>query len=989
MKNLFMALLLSIFILIPGYYLKADIPISVLKIGVYNNPPKISVSGNGAATGYHIEILDAILKETPYRIEYHPGTWEEGLSRLKKGEIDIMPDVAWSEERAAVYDFNNEYILLNWACIYSSKTATINIITDLDNKIVAVMRNSIHTEGESGIINQVSSFGISCEFIYVDTYEKAFELIDNGTADAAVVNRLYGLMNEESSSVKRTSIIFNPSQIRYAFTKNRPGNSNLIKLVDSRIIELKADKNSVFHRAFTKYLLPQIKKERILPEWTDNIVFLAILLSLILSIYVLTGRSGKNESNLLRKFFRENVSMEIIRSNITDNSLTALALFSIPLFLSILYHGYQIGRDNTLWLYLCVVIISVSAAALRKHLSVMIKLSVLILSLFLMGSLVLKSWGRIGTGFTFFLTAGIIITLIYGKRSGIAIITTGLIITVIFGILIQYRIIQYNFDMITYSLSPSSWIFAVMAVFMMFFTIISGIEKFYANLVSAVDNLEQKVQERTNELDDVNKNLQKEIDIRKKIEDELLAAKLEAEHASSAKGTFLASMSHEIRTPLNAILGYSQILLREKTLAPESRREIEIINSSGEHLLDLINEILDMSKIEAGKIEIINESFSLSGVIKQIENLFSAKTEKKGIEFIVKTDDDIPDFIIADKSKLKQILINLTGNAVKFTDKGSVKINISLSENDSEILIFCIKDTGKGIAKEHLESIFAPFEQTVDGKDRGGTGLGLSISRKYANLMGGDISLESIPGIGSSFTLSTPFKKSDIEIIDETDSDRKVIGIQSRVTPRILIVDDREVNRDILVRMLEPLGFNVHEASGGIEALDLIKSWKPDLVLLDLIMPDLDGREVIKTIKADPLLKSIKIIVITASVLDIAREEILNLGADAFIRKPFRETVVLNEISDTFGLEYVYDETTRNTIQTPLFVTGPELKKMLQLIPTDVREYLKNSLITGDIEEVNNSIKEISGIDPKLAKQIGFIIDDFEFNSMIEILNSI
>ncbi len=989
MKKLILTLLLSIFIFTPGYNINADIHISVLKIGVYNNPPKISVSQNGAATGYHIDVLEAILKDTPYRIEYHPGTWEEGLTRLKNGEIDIMPDVAWSKERAAVYDFNNEYVLLNWACVYSSKTAAINIITDLNKKKVAVMRNSIHTEGESGIINQVISFGINCEFIYVNTYEEAFDLINKGTADAAVVNRLYGLMNEESNSVKRTSIVFNPSQIRYAFSKNKPGNSDLIKLIDSGIIELKADKNSLYHKAFTKHLLPQIKKEKILPEWTVNIVFLAILLSLILSIYVLSGRSGINESILLRKFFRENVSMENIRENITDNSLTALAMFSIPLFLSILYHGFQIGWDNTIWLYLCVVITSVTAAVLRKHLSVLLKLGVLIICLFFMGSLVLKSWGRIGTGFTFFLTAGIIITLIYGKRWGIAVITTGLIITVIFGILIQYKFIQYNFDMITYSLSPSSWIFAVMAVFMMFFTIISGIEKFYENLVSAVDNLEQKVKERTNELDDVNKSMQKEIEIRKKIEDELLAAKLEAEHASSAKGTFLASMSHEIRTPLNAILGYSQILLREKTLAPESKREIEIINSSGEHLLDLINEILDMSKIEAGKTEIINETFSLSAVMKQIDNLFSAKTEKKGIEFVIKIADDVPDFIITDKSKLKQILINLTGNAVKFTDRGSVKVNVSLSSDNHEVLIFTVTDTGKGIAQEHLENIFSPFEQTVEGRDRGGTGLGLSISRKYANLMGGDISLDSKPGRGSSFTLSMPFKKSDVEIIDDIDSDRKVIGIRSRVTPRILIVDDREVNRDILVRMLEPLGFNVQEASGGREALELISSWNPDLVLLDLIMPDLDGRDVIKSIKADTHLKDLKIIVITASVLDIAREEILNLGADAFIRKPFRETIVLNEISDTFGLEYIYDENTKNIKQTPLFVTGAELKTMLHQIPSDVREYLKNSLITGDIEEIKNSIKEISGIDPKLAKQIDFIIDDYEFSSMIEILNSI
>lgn len=989
MNKLIMTHLLLIIIFTPGYHLEADIPISVLKIGVYDNPPKISVSQKGTATGYHIDVLNAILKDTPYRIEYHPGTWEECLTRLKNGEIDIMPDVAWSKERAAVYDFNNEYILLNWASVYSSKTTTINIITDLNKKKVAVMRNSIHTEGEDGIINQVVSYGINCEFIYVNTYEEAFDLVNNGTADAAVVNRLYGLMNEDTNSVKRTSIIFNPSQIKYAFTKNKQGNSNLIKMIDSKIIKLKADTNSVYHKSFTKYLLPQIKKERILPAWTVNIVFLAILLSLILSIYVLSGKSEINESILLRKFFRENVSMESIRANITDKSLTALALFSVPLFLSILYHGYQIGWDNTIWLYLCVVITSVAAAAFRKHLSVFFKLSILILCLFFMGSLVLKSWGRIGTGFTFFLTAGIIISLIYGKRSGIAVITTGLIITVIFGILIQYKFIQYNFDMITYSLSPSSWIFAVMAVFMMFFTIISGIEKFYENLVSSVNNLEQKVQERTNELDSVNKNLQKEIDIRKKVEDELLTAKLEAEHASSAKGTFLASMSHEIRTPLNAILGYSQILLREKTLADESKREIEIINSSGEHLLDLINELLDMSKIEAGKTEIVNETFSLFSVMKQIENLFAAKTGKNGIEFKINITEDVPDFIIADKSKLKQILINLIGNAVKFTDKGSVKVNITIPDDDPEILVFTVTDTGKGIAKEYLENIFAPFEQTVEGKDRGGTGLGLSISRKFANLQGGDITVESVVNEGSSFTLRIPFKRSDVEIVLDANTENKVVGIHRGSIPRILIVDDREVNRDILARILEPLGFPVNEASGGREALDLIGSWNPDLVLLDLVMPDLDGRDVIKTVKADTLHADLRIIVITASVLDIAKDEILQLGADAFIRKPFREQIVLNEIKDLFGLEYIYDNKKYSNDSILTVISETELAESLQLIPPDIRMYLKNSLKTGDIEEIQKFIKEISSIDAELAKQIDYLIEDFEFGFMIETLNKI
>ncbi len=989
MKKLFLTLMLLFVISIPGYRLESDIHTSVLKIGVYNNPPKISVSGSGSASGYHIDLINAVMEESPYRVEYHPGTWEECLARLKSGEIDVMPDVAWSPERAAIYDFNKEYVLLNWACVYSSKAAAINIITDLDKKKVAVMRNSIHTEGESGIISQAISFGINCEFIYVDTYKEAFEKLNDGTADAAVVNRLFGLMNENTYDIIRTAIVFNPSQIRYAFRKNAPGNRKFIRLFDSKIADLKADKNSVYYQSFSKYLLPQIKKEKKIPEWTTNIIFLVIILTLIMSIYLMSGRSGKNEGNLLKKFFRENRSMGNIRSNITDNSLTAFALFSVPLFLSILYHGMAIGWNNIIWFYLISTVVPLATSVFKKHLAVKFKISVLLICMFFTGILVLKTWGRIGTGFTFFLTAGIIITLIYGKRSGLMVITSGLIITFIFGILIHYKLVLYDYEMIAYSQSPSSWIFAVMAVFMMFFTIISGIEKFYESLVCAVDNLEQKVQERTNDLDEVNKNLYREIEIRKKVEEELMAARLEAEHANAAKGNFLAGMSHEIRTPLNAILGYSQILLREKTLPPESRREIEIINSSGEHLLDLINEILNMSKIEAGMVEINNETFSLHSVIKQIENIFSVKTNKKGIEFKVTATGGIPDNIITDKAKLKQIIINLVGNAVKFTDKGSVIVNVSTSEKNSETLIFTITDTGKGMAPEHLENIFDPFEQTEDGRNRGGTGLGLSISRKYAQLLGGDISVTSIVNEGSCFTLSLPYKESDMEIAGDTDTDYKAVGIRGTFIPRILIVDDREVNRDILVRMLDPIGFSVQEASDGEEAMSLIETWNPDLVLLDLIMPGLDGRDVIRMVKADPRHAGLKIIVITASVLDIAKEEILELGADAFIRKPFREKTVLNEIKDTFGLEYIFDEKEYNKEPAPVFITGPEMTEMLRQIPSEIREYLKNALITGDIEEIQMAVKEIYTIDEVLAKQINLMIDDFEFSSMIEILTNL
>ncbi len=980
---------ISVIILVfTAYSSKGETGKKILKIGVYNNPPKISVSEQGTVYGFHIDIIEEILKSIDYIPVYVPGTWEECLSRLNNGEIDILPDTAWSQERAKVYDFNSESVLLNWAVVYISKTAAIDAITDLDGKKIAVMRNSIHTDGESGIIRQTINFGIKCDFISVPTYEEAMNKVHSGIADAAVVNRLSGLLNEDRFNIKRTSVIFNPSQIKYAFCRKKH-NKTLIELFDSRLFALKSYKESVYYKAFNKYLNPPVKKEEKFSDWAINIAFVIIILFVIIAIYLISGKSGRNESILLKKFFRENRSMRDIRAGITDHSLTAFALFSLPLFLTILYHGLSIGWDNIIWYYIPVTVVPVITALFKKHLSVSFKIISLIVCMSVTGILVLKSWGRVGTGFSFFLTAGTILTLIYGKRSGLTIITSGLVITVIYGILTQYKIFTYNYNMVSYSQSPSSWVFAIIVLFTMFYTIINGIERFYESLVSAVDNLEHTVEERTGDLDQVNKSLHKEIEIRRNVEEELIAARTDAEQANSAKGIFLANMSHEIRTPLNAILGYSQILLREKELPDVSRKQIEIINSSGEHLLDLINEILDMSKIEAGKIVLNYETFSLNSVLKQAENLFKEKTDRKGINFSVSASGEVPEMIYSDKPKLKQILINLLGNAVKFTDRGSVKLEVSLTSVDPRMLVFSITDTGKGITAGSMKKIFSPFEQADENKDRGGTGLGLSISRKYANLLGGDINAESRTGEGSCFTLTLPYIEGDAISTSDKAPENKVTGILGSSIPRILVIDDQETNRDILVQMLKPLGFIINEASGGIEAMELISGWKPDLLLLDLIMPDLSGVEVIKKIKSDPRCNDLKIMVITASVLEAAKQEIFRLGADAFIRKPFKEATILNEIARICNISYSYDEQKTDNKTDQVFASDNELAVMFRSVSSEIREAFTNALITGDIREIQNLTDRISSFNPGLAQQIMLRTGDFDFNFLITVLKNI
>lgn len=960
---------------------------SVLRIGVYNNPPKIGISDSGRPYGFHIELIEELLKETGIRPEYVPGTWEECLARLQRGEIDVLPDVAYSAERAESFDFNRESVLTNWAVVYAAKSASLGSIADLDRKRVAVMKDSIHTIGENGILKLAESYGISCDFLYFDSYEETFRAVEKGEADAAIVNRLFGLMNEGTYDVRRTSITFNPSQIRYAFSKSAPGGTALIELFDARLAALKQKSDSVYHRAFSKYLLPQIAKERTVPQWIGNTILLAIAITLVLALFLISSRSGKKEHGQLQRFFREYKSMGDIRVSIADHTLSSYAIFSFPLLLSVLYHLLTVEWSDLIWVYVPVLLTPAIAALFRRRLSINLKTGIVIVSMFATGILTLVFWGNVGTGFMYFLTAGLVVGIVYGKRSGLAVLTLGLVITVILEIIAQNAMIGIREDMISSFLSPSSWLFAIMSFFMMFFTITNGIEEFYTHLIDAVENLEQRIAERTEYIDSINKNLQVEIVEHNKTEEKLEAARLEAEQANKAKSVFLAGMSHEIRTPLNAILGYSQLLMRDKDLSAEARREIETIGTSGEHLLGLINEILEMSKIEAGRVEIHEGICFIPGILKQVRDMFEGTAAGRGIDFSLAVAGNVPGCIVTDESKLKQILINLVGNAFKFTDSGFITIDVSASAEDSGMISFTVSDSGKGIEPENIERIFQPFEQTREGRLKGGTGLGLSISRQYCSLLGGELVAESEIGQGSRFTFTIRAKVCMESEVETKGSDTATIGIKSGSVPRILVVDDKEANRDILVRMLQPLGFPATAASSGQEALDMVDSWAPDLILLDLIMPDLSGKDVLRILRTDPDKGNIRIIVLTASAQENDKDEVLSLGANAFIRKPFRQNDILDEIGSLFGLEYFHEARKSDDAQA-VALTAQGLAERMAALPEDLIRRLSEGLNMGDLEEVKNLTAEMDSIDPVLAEAIRKMADDFSVGPLLDILQA-
>ncbi|MGD8472720.1 MAG: PAS domain S-box protein [Anaerolineae bacterium] len=481
---------------------------------------------------------------------------------------------------------------------------------------------------------------------------------------------------------------------------------------------------------------------------------------------------------------------------------------------------------------------------------------------------------------------------------------------------------------------------------------------------------------------------------------DLQEARRQAEAASRAKSEFLANMSHELRTPLNAILGYTQLMDRDTSLSGDQLEYLGIIDRSGEHLLALINDVLEMSKIEAGKMRLQERSFDLYHQLDGLEEVFGLRARRKGLRLVFTRGENIPRYIVTDEGKLGQVLNNLLGNAVKFTQEGHVHLRLTAEPLQPEMvtLHFEVEDTGPGISPEELPGIFEAFYQSETGRDAGeGTGLGLTISRQFVNLMGGDIVVTSQPGRGSSFRFEVQVGLARAEATDTwvTHPIRRVIGIESsEPTYRLLIAEDSETNRELLVKLLAPIGFEIRETVNGLEAIQVWERWRPHLIWMDMRMPIMDGYEATRRIKATADGQATIVIALTASAFEEDREKILAAGCDDFMRKPFREDELLSLLAKHLGVRYVYEDVEPPPLSRALDHTvrpdgDAELAGRLAALPGEWLADMQRAAILGDLRLMLQLIEQIREQDSDLVEGLAALIHDFEHERILMLIENV
>ncbi|HEY9644169.1 MAG TPA: response regulator [Coleofasciculaceae cyanobacterium] len=519
------------------------------------------------------------------------------------------------------------------------------------------------------------------------------------------------------------------------------------------------------------------------------------------------------------------------------------------------------------------------------------------------------------------------------------------------------------------------------------------------------------------QLTEQNQRLQQEILERKQIEEALRQeiythtlteaalhnAKEVAEAANRAKSEFLSRMTHELRTPLNAILGFTEVMSHDKFLRQEHYNYLGIINRSGKHLLALINDVLEMSKIEAGRVKLQESSFNLHSMLNDLESLFRVRAATKQLTLVFQRTADVPQYLITDESKLRQVLLNLLDNAIKFTEQGKVALRVSVKyegQSRGEDAVTCpapctlhfeVEDTGSGIAPEEMRNLFRPFVQTRSGQQLSdGTGLGLAISHTFVQLMGGALSSESVLGQGSRFYFDIQVTSAQGITASKVCHHQRISGLAAnQPSYRLLIVEDHWENGQLLMEMLRSVGFEVQVATNGQEGIAVWQQWQPHLIWMDMRMPIMDGYEATRQIKSTATGQATVIIAVTSSAFEEDRTAMLSIGCDDFISKPFQAEVIFAKLTEHLGVQYVYEESTLPPAVPNGFWGQPENSgltfEQLQEMPKGWLAKLHQAAAEGRDYQVLELIQQIPDPQAELISALKTLAYNFCFEELLQL----
>ena len=494
------------------------------------------------------------------------------------------------------------------------------------------------------------------------------------------------------------------------------------------------------------------------------------------------------------------------------------------------------------------------------------------------------------------------------------------------------------------------------------------------DLVRSFNNMGAQIRERTGALESARNRAEQ--------------ASWQADQASRAKSDFLSKMSHELRTPLNGVLGYAQILKRDRNISENQRDTLDAIENCGQHLLELINDVLDIARIESGKLDLNVRPANMHQLVQRVVDVVKPRALEKGLEFEVDT-SSLPYAIYTDAMRLRQILINLLGNAIKFTDEGHVRLRV---ENDTEasVLTIYIEDSGAGIPQHRLDEIFGPFAQTISGKRAGGAGLGLAISKQLSIALGGELKAASKPGQGSVFSINLPYMLADDQMSTQTVPVVDVPSLPGGSSFRVLVADDNATNRDIMVQLLRDAGFDTFQADDGEEVLEIVQTQPLDLILMDIRMPVIDGLTATRTIRDSGKYPEMKIIAVSATVLPEMQDEIIRCGCDAFLGKPVDARILFGEIEKQLGIEMTTvtagndDDAEAATQQKGGDIAAEDRAGVIELL-----QQIDSAAGFGDIAAVReriNRLQEMLGTEYPLLLQLQRMSDSFEMQAIARLV---